>query len=291
MIETRVLGRTGLAVSRLGFGGAPLGIANYLSEQDRDSPAFRSEALHAVGAAVAGGVTYFDTAASYGAGRSEALLGEALEPHRGRVVIATKFKAPEGATPEGLTEGLRASLDHLRTRHVDVLQLHGLHFDDALADRLLASCVPGWLAEMRARGLIRFSGITAETSSGALERLLRSGHFDVLQAQYSAAATGSCDRRWGVAGIIPLARSLGLGVCTMRSLGSGFLLRLLRTEFPDLDAGRLARTLLRFALSTPELDCVLLGMQTEAEVRENLVLAAADAPRLDLDALFDRGPL
>src|SRR5689334_24209351 len=90
-MEYRTLGQTGLRVSAVGFGGAPVGIPDYLSREDRDSIVFRAGAIEAVGAAVECGINYFDTAPSYGDGRAERLLGEALDGARERVVLATKY--------------------------------------------------------------------------------------------------------------------------------------------------------------------------------------------------------
>jgi aryl-alcohol dehydrogenase-like predicted oxidoreductase len=78
-VEYRTLGRTGLRVSVVGFGGAPIGIPGYLGSEDRDSDAFQTEAVAALREALARGINYFDTAPGYGDGRSERLFGQALE--------------------------------------------------------------------------------------------------------------------------------------------------------------------------------------------------------------------
>src|SRR5205823_5836510 len=91
-MEYRQLGsRTGLRVSQVGFGGAPIGLQNYLTADDRDSPAFRAEAIAAIRLAVELGINFFDTAPGYGSGRSESILGEALDGIRDQVVLATKY--------------------------------------------------------------------------------------------------------------------------------------------------------------------------------------------------------
>lgn len=282
-MQYRTLGRTGLRVSAIGFGGAPIGIPGYLGRGDRDDPGVRAEALAAIRSAVKQGITYFDTAPGYGGGRSEHLIGEALDGLRAQVLVATKFTV--GAEP---TDGLCASLERLRTGHVDVLQLHGSVFDDAEAHRVLDSGVLDWAEEMRGKGRCRFIGITAEGPSGGLERLLGSGRFDVLQVAYNVIYQSVCDYQREPAGVIPLARRLGMGVVTMRTATSGFLPRLLAAEFPGLDPARVARLAIRFVLSTPEVDCALVGMRTVVEVQANAALAADPTARLDLRALHDR---
>jgi hypothetical protein len=287
-LQYRVLGRTGLRVSAIGFGGAPIGIPGYLSHENRDSDAFRATAIAALREAVARGINYFDTAPSYGEGRSERLYGEALELHRDRVVLATKYPFQDGAMPQQYTEGLRQSLERLRTKAVDVLQLHGGFFDDALADRILSSGVWAWVDEMRAKGLCRFAGITAEGPSGALERLLRTRRFDVIEVGYNLIYQCTCDYQRTPAGIIPLARSLGMGVTTMRPTTCGFLQKLLGGVFPGIDTQELTRLAINFVLSTPEVDCVVVGMRNPQEVADNVELAEDTTSRLDLRALHDR---
>ncbi|HUT34140.1 MAG TPA: aldo/keto reductase [Planctomycetota bacterium] len=287
-MEYRALGTTGLEVSCLGFGGAPMGIPDYLSHDDRDSDAFRSTGVAAVREAVARGVNYFDTAPGYGDGRSERIFGEALDGLRDRVVLASKYSFREGLTPEQRTDALRASLDRLRTDRVDVLQFHGGYFDDEFADRILASGVLDWVDEMRAKGLCRFRGITAEGPSGGLERLLRTGRFDVLMIAYNLIYQSTCNYADRPTGIIPFAKSLGIGVTTMRPTTCGFLQKLLGAAFPGLDTAGLTRLAIRFVLSTPEVDCCVVGMRTPAEVVANAALAEDAAGRLDIRWLHNR---
>jgi aryl-alcohol dehydrogenase-like predicted oxidoreductase len=288
-MEYRTLGKTGLRVSAIGFGGAPVGIADYLSHEDRDSKAFQSAATQAIGAAVARGINYFDTAPGYGDGRAERLLGDALAGQRDQVVLATKYAFSPGRTADADTDALRQSLARLRTDYVDVLQLHGGTFDDATADAILSSGVLDWADTMREQGLCRHLGITAEGPSGALERLLRTGRFAVIEMAYNVIYQAACDyQRQPPRGIIPLARSLGMGVTTMRPTTCGVLQRLIAAEFPEIDRDRLTQLAIRFVLSTPEVDCVVVGMRTDAEVAANAALAEDTAGRLDLRRLHNR---
>jgi aryl-alcohol dehydrogenase-like predicted oxidoreductase len=287
-MEVRTLGRTGLRVSALGFGGAPIGIPGYLSPEDRDSAAFQEAALAALREAAAHGVNYFDTAPGYGEGRSERRIGEALEGQRDRVILATKYPFPADWTPAQATEALRHSLERLRTDYVDLLQLHGGVYTDDLAERILHSGVLDWADAMRARGLCRFTGLTAEGPSGALERLLRTGRFDCIEIAYNLIYQSTCDYQRAPTGIIPLAKSLGMGVTTMRPTTCGFLQKLLGAVFPEIDRDRLTRLAIQFVLSTPEVDCVVVGMRNAQELLANVALAEDTAGRLDPAALHDR---
>jgi len=237
---------------------------------------------------VAGGINYFDTAPGYGDGRAERLLGEALMGQREKVLLATKYPFRPEQSADARTARLRESLARLRTEYVDVLQLHGGFFDDAMAEAILASGVLDWADAMRERGLCRHLGITAEGPSGALERLLRSGRFAVLGMAYNVIYQSVCDHQREPRGIIPLARSLGIGVTTIRPTTCGVLQKLIAAEFPEIDKDRLTALAIRFVLSTPEVECVVVGMRSAAEVAANVALAEDSAHHLDLRYLHDR---
>lgn len=287
-MDQRDLGRTGLRISAIGFGGAAIGIDGYLDGRDRSSAAFEAQALSAIDAAFRGGINYFDSAANYGSGRGESLFGKGLAAVRDKIVLGTKFMPKDGDTPASLSDALGHSLQRLQTDHVDILQVHGLNFNDESANKLLLSCVPEWLREQKSLGHIRFAGLTAETPSGAVERLVRSGEFDTLQIGYGLTHQQSCDYRWGPFGVIPLARQMGMGVMVMRATTSGVLQRLMLSEFPEIDERRLARLAIRFVLSTPEVDCALVGMTSPRDVEESLQLIRNDAHRIDLVAINKR---
>ena len=89
----RRLGRTGLEVSEVGFGGAPAGLRNYIDAWEPDDEEAAQSIARTIRRAVELGINYFDTAPSYGAGRSEELVGQGLRGLRDRVYIATKTQA------------------------------------------------------------------------------------------------------------------------------------------------------------------------------------------------------
>ena len=287
-MEYRELGATGLRVSALGFGCAPVGLQNYLSGDDRDSPGFGARAIDAIRLAVDLGITFFDTAPGYGEGRSEAILGGALQGRRENFVLATKYPVGDHWSPTAATAGLKASLARLGTHYVDVLQLHGGYFTDQKAELILANGVLDWADAMRAAGLCRFTGITAESPSGALERLLQTRRFDILEIQYHVLYQSACDHQRSPTGIAVLARSLGMGVTAMRPATSGLLQKLMLSTFPELDRGALTRLAINYVLSTPEIDCAVVGMLNSDEVRENVALASDRSARLDLRSLHER---
>ena len=117
MIAQRPLGRTGLQVSALGFGGGAVGglmVRGDARDQER-----------AVARALELGITYFDTAPSYGDGASETNLGRVLRRLRPELVLGTKFHVePDAPVADSIAASLEASLRRLGREQVDLLQLH-----------------------------------------------------------------------------------------------------------------------------------------------------------------------
>jgi len=161
---SRILGRSGIKVSEIGFGcwaiGGPVtldGLPDGWGQVDDD------ESVAAVRRAVELGITFFDTADVYGAGHSERVLARALAGHRDEVVIATKFgytfdtgqRAITGqdATPAYVRRACQASLRRLGTEWIDLYQLHVGELAAAQAQE-----VAGTLEELAAEGLIRAYG-------------------------------------------------------------------------------------------------------------------------------------
>jgi len=127
-MEYRTLGRTGLRVSKLGFGGSPLG--NEFGEADP------VEAERAVRCAIDLGVNYFDVAPYYGRTLAETRLGGALAGRRDKVVLASKCGRYDVAKFDFSAARIRASIDEslerLRTDYLDVFLAHDIEFVDAI---------------------------------------------------------------------------------------------------------------------------------------------------------------
>ena len=95
VMEITQFGTTGIEVSRLGFGDAPVGLANYIDRYDPGDEDIRQQMIAAIHRAVDLGITYFDTAPAYGRGLGERVYGEALAPIGKRVFVATKVLPSE----------------------------------------------------------------------------------------------------------------------------------------------------------------------------------------------------
>lgn len=152
-MRTAKLGRTGLEVSELGFGAAPLG-----DEFGRLDPG-ETDAL--VGAAIYAGITFFDTAAYYGRGLSEKRLGAALGQRRGEVVLSTKCcrfdRRGFDFSGERVHADVRASLARLGTDVIDLYSVHDVEFGPR--EVILNETLPA-LLEVQRQGLVRHIGLT-----------------------------------------------------------------------------------------------------------------------------------
>ncbi len=163
-MEKMILGRTGLKISRSGFGALPLQRVPF-----EEADAILREAH-------ARGIDFFDTARVYT--DSEEKIGKALASVRNDIVIATKSNATDA---RGLLVHLETSLRSLRTDHVDILQLHN---PDQLPDPRDPGSLYGGLLEARKRGMTRFIGITNHRRDLALQAA-RSGLYDTVQFPFS----------------------------------------------------------------------------------------------------------
>jgi aryl-alcohol dehydrogenase-like predicted oxidoreductase len=183
-METRTLGRTGLAVSVLGFGCGAVGglmVRGNPSDQER-----------AIARAVELGINYFDTAAMYGNGESERNLGRVLKSLKPDIFVGTKVRVPDGERSRigtAVTASLEASLQRLQLDHVDLFQLHNHITADGsdggfTPQTVLGEIVPAF-ERLREQGKTRFCGITAVGDTPALHRVVDARAFDTAQVSYN----------------------------------------------------------------------------------------------------------
>ena len=176
------LGRTGVTVSRLGFGGAPAGLANYLTEYNPADAVHRGQVIQAIEKALEFDITYFDTAPGYGKGASESIFGEALAGGDASIFVATKV----GRQVTDIRPGVEASLKRLKRDCIDLLQIHGSSYSDEMTSSILSE--GGLLAEVEAlrdEGLVRSNGFTTEDNNAGVYKFIRSGRFDSVQMTYN----------------------------------------------------------------------------------------------------------
>jgi len=297
-VEEVELGASGLRVSRVGLGcnnfGGRIGF----------------EATRAVvEAALAAGVTFFDTAESYGGdGASERFLGELLQRRRERVVLATKFGWAQDrghGDRAYLRRAIAGSLERLRTTYVDLYYLHKPDPETPIAETLTA------LDELVREGTVRAIGCSNFSAAQLHEadrvaRELGVTRFTVLQNHYNLLERGDD------ADVLPLCRELGVAYIPYFPLASGLLTGKYRRGEPapagsrlagrELEDERLARverlerfaeerghTLLELAISalasTPGIGSVIAGATRPEQVRANAAAAGWRLSEEELAAL------
>ena len=237
-MEYAMLGKTGLRISRMGFGGIPI--------QKTDAQVTRAlmEEL------VAHGVNYIDTARGYTV--SEAYLGEALCGLRDRFVLATKSMA---RTKEAMARDIETSLANLRTDHIDLYQVHNPSLKE-----LEQVCAPGGaldaLLEAKAAGRIGHIGVTAHMAA-VFERALTLPWVETVMFPYNIVETQG-------EALMKRAHEQGVGFICMKPLAGG-----------ALEDAALA---MRFIAQNPDVSVVIPGMCDVREVRQNIDAFENTAP-------------
>ena len=211
-MQKRKLGKSNLEVSALGLGcmGMSFGYG---------PAADRKEMISLLRMAVERGVTFFDTAEVYGPFTNEDLVGEALAPFRGRVVIATKFGFKLGADgtqvgldsrPEHIKQVAEASLARLETDVIDLFYQHRVDPAVPIED------VAGAVKELVHEGKVRHFGLS-EAGAGTIRRAHAVQPVTAVQSEYSLWTRGP------EAEVLPTLEELGIGFVPFSPLGKGFL--------------------------------------------------------------------
>ncbi len=279
-MEYTTFGRTNRTVSRLGFGGAPAGLTNYLDHYSPSDSDQREQVIAAIHRALALGITYFDTAPGYGSGASESIFGEALAAASEEIFVATKINRDE----RNVRASIEASLSRLRRDQLDLVQIHGSSYTPELAASILGD--GGMLAQLealRGEGLIRHLGFTSEDNNAAVFDFIASGRFDVMQICYNLLHQHAYEPTRPFGSLLE-ADKAGMGTVTMRTLTSGLLQKWIRQVNPA-DSFDYTPALLQFVLSNPLVDVALVGMRTVDEVECNVAIADEVAGRIDIGAL------
>jgi len=208
-MQKRTLGKT-LEVSAIGLGCMGMS-QSYGLRPDRQ------EMIALIRAAVEGGITFFDTAQIYGPLHNEELVGEALEPFRGQVVIATKFgftndPAQQVTTsqPDHIRQSVEGSLKRLRVETIDLLYQHRVDPDVPIED--VAGAVKGLIQQ----GKVKHFGMS-EAGAKTIRRAHAVQPVTALQSEYSLWWRRPEEE------IIPTLEELGIGFVPFSPLGKGFL--------------------------------------------------------------------
>jgi aryl-alcohol dehydrogenase-like predicted oxidoreductase len=215
-MEKRKLGKSNLEVSALGLGCMRMSFGDSPIGDKQEMIAF----LHK---AVERGITFFDTAEVYGPFTNEELVGEALEPFKGQVVIATKFgfkhegdKGPSPATgfdsrPEQIRRVAEASLKRLRVEAIDLFYQHRPDPNVPIED------VAGAVKELIQEGKVKHFGLS-ESNAETIRRANAVQSVTALQSEYSIWWTAIEEN-----GVLAACEELGIGLVPYSPLGRGYL--------------------------------------------------------------------
>ena len=247
-MKSRVLGRTGLRVGEVGFGGFPI-----------ENPAVLDHAIDL-------GVNYVDTAPDYRSGRSETVIGKVMKRRRKEVVLATKWHPGPTTSRKEMLDSLDASLKRLRTDHVDVVQVHSVKDVRRITNPELFEA----FRIAKDAGKVRFLGVTSHspTLMDVMETAIKSGHFDMMLAKYNFLDYPKQPA------LFAKAHAAGMGVVAMKTLGGA--------RHADLAAFRgktvpFERAALKWVLSNPHVSSLVISMERLEQVRN---YAAASGRKL-----------
>ncbi len=303
-MQTRRLGKTGLHVSEIGFGGWAIGGNAWGNSYGETDDAVSKAAIRR---ALELGVTLFDTADVYGQGHSEALLGEVLTRWDGAPpVVVTKgginfYRRDETLepdwTPLALAHAVQQSLTRLRRETLDIFLLMNPPVEELDRFRVWET-----LDALKRGGKIKYYGASVAEPEDGVWLLKNKLPVDVLEVAYSLFYQGA------MVELLPLARKRKVGILAREPLANGFLTgkyrpdamftegdiraslppeyvaamaeTTARLDFLRQDGARTpAQAALRFVLDDPAVSCVIAGAKTAAQVQENI--GAADVPPID----------
>ncbi|MBC8217966.1 MAG: aldo/keto reductase [Planctomycetes bacterium] len=270
-IPTRVLGKTGVELPMLGYGGAalPQKWGNTLSTEDR---------IKLVRYAYDSGIRYFDTAISYTYGDSQAIIGQGLKDVRDNVFITTKVDFWDVTKPDGrftkipkgeATRQIEMNLKELRSDYIDAIFIHGT---PGVEQMTVEQCmeVQAELMKARDKGLVRFLGFSAHHYFDKALALIESGGFDLCMLAYGYLPRGNTrlfsPRTTELRNTcLAKAHELNMGVVAMKVLGAGML-----GGFGRKDLEGLPGAAIRYALQDDRVNILTIGMRYTAEIDANI---------------------
>jgi aryl-alcohol dehydrogenase-like predicted oxidoreductase len=248
-MEMRRLGSSGLEVSAIGLG------CMGMSQSYGPPPGDRTEMISLLRETAGRGVTFFDTAEVYGPFVNEELVGEALEPFRGEVVIATKFGfrfdesgRPAGLSsrPEHIAQVADASLRRLRVDAIDLFYQHRVDPEVPIED------VAGAVGELIRAGKVRHFGLS-EAAAATIRRAHAVQPVTAVQSEYSMWWRRPEEE------VLPALEELGIGFVPYSPLGKGFLTGTIGTG-TEFSSGDIRNTIPRFDAAAREANTALIEL-------------------------------
>ena len=257
-MQKRRLGKSNLEVSALGFGCMGMSFSY-------GPPKDKKEMTNLLHAAVDRGITFFDTAEVYGPYANEELVGEALFPYRGRIVIATKFAyelKPDGSPgwvrlnsqPEHIKQSIEGSLKRLRVDAIDLYYQHRVDPEVPIED------VAGAVKDLIRQGKVKHFGMS-EAAATTIRRAHAVQPVTAVQSEYSLWFR---DRETD---LLPALEELGIGFVPYSPLGKGFLTGKM-SESTRFDSTDFRSTLPRFTPEALKANRALIDLLAEVAQRK-----------------------
>ena len=276
-IPARILGKTGVELPVLGYGGAalPKKWGNYLSTEGR---------VKLVHHAYDNGIRYFDTAISYTYSDSQAIIGEALKDVRDHVFITTKVDFWNTSRPDGcitkinkadVARQVEKNLSELKSDYIDAILIHGTPgVEQMTVDQCME--VHEELVKARDKGLVRFIGFSAHNYFDKALALISTDEFDLCMLAYGYISRGNTrlfssrtiERRDAC---LAKAHELGMGIVAMKVLGAGMLGGFGRKDLENLPAAAC-----RYVAQDERIHMLTIGMRTPTEINANVKTLAED---------------
>lgn len=304
----RELGTTGITISEIGFGA--WGIGGVVADSRAYGPTDDTVSIKALQTAFDQGITFYDTAALYGYGHSEELIGAAFKGIRQKVVISTKvgyknFSGERDYSPEYIRSSLEASLKRLQTDYVDVYQLHDPPLDLLENEAILAT-----LNSLKQEGKIRVVGLSTKSPAESLQAVEKFG-IKSVQVNFSLV-----DQRAEEIGLFAACQAQGAGIIARTPLCFGFLTgkygagddyadgdhrkiwkpeqidcwaqayRLFTSFLTEAEKQTNAQIALRYVLSFEAVSTTIPGMMTDEHVFENVAASGFGPFPTDVVARF-----
>ncbi len=254
-MQKRRLGNSNLEVSALGLGCMGMSTAY-------GPPADKEEMIGLIRKAVERGVTFFDTAELYGPFTNEELVGEALAPFRGQVVIATKFGIeldPDGqqvqdSRPERIRQSIEGSLERLKVEAIDLFYQHRVDPEVPIED------VAGTVADLIREGKVKHFGLS-EAGVPTIRRAHAVQPVTAVQSEYSLWWRRPEEK------LLPTLEELGIGFVPFSPLGKGFLTGKIdeKTTFDNSDFRNIVP---RFTPEARKANQALVGLLRELAERK-----------------------
>jgi len=272
----RKLGRTGCEVSILGFGcmRLPIKDSNQSAADRFDPNKFIDEdnAIQLIHYAKAQGINYFDTAYVYHSGKSEPLLGKAVQGYREEILIATKLPAWMVKDPEDFDKFIDEQLERLATSYVDFYLLHGLGRETWTKMKELGAL--RFLNKILGDGRARFVGFSFHDDVRLFKEIVDAYDWSFCQIQYNYLDRNYQAGREG----LEYAASKDLGVVIMEPLRGGRLAGQIPEKVQTIwDSAPLKRSpaewALRWVWNHAQVSTALSGMNSMAQLQENLKIA------------------